>query len=190
MWPWEHLAAGYLAYSLGLRSVRRPPPTAAGLLVVVLGTQLPDLVDKPLSWGLGWFAQGYAVGHSVFLAAPLSALVLLIALRRGRGRLGVAFAVGHWSHLATDVLDPLRYGRSPDPGRVLWPIVTAAPYPQDLGMARGLAYLAELLTAIATMGLVDLFVQLLLLPLLTFAVWLVDGAPGARALALAVSGRR
>ena len=48
MWPWEHLAIGYLAYSLLGRLAWRRPPTVGTAITVAFGTQFPDLVDKPL----------------------------------------------------------------------------------------------------------------------------------------------
>ena len=48
MWPWEHLAISYLAYSLlGRLAWRRPRPLREPPSVT-FGTQFPDLVDKPL----------------------------------------------------------------------------------------------------------------------------------------------
>lgn len=178
MWPWEHAAAGYLLYSLALRALGEEPPSDTGAWVLLFGTQFPDLVDKPLSWGLGVFPTGYALGHSMFFAVPVGAVVLTAGLRVDRGRIGVAFVVGYWSHLVTDVLDPLRYGDAPLPERVLWPVVPGTPYEQDLGLGRGVAYLADFLGAFGSMDPVTLVVAYLLLPFTTVALWIRDGAPG------------
>ena len=48
MWTWEHLAIGYLAYSLLSQLAWRRPPTVGAAITVAFGTQFPDLVDKPL----------------------------------------------------------------------------------------------------------------------------------------------
>lgn len=178
MWPWEHVAVGYLACSLGGRALGSPPPRAVDLLAVVVGTQLPDLVDKPLSWGLGLFPSGFAVGHSVVLAVPLGLAVLALGARRGRLRVGAAFVVGYWSHLVSDSLNPLRQGEPADVGRVLWPVATASSYERDLGLGRGLAYLGEFVAGLSSMSPESLFVQVLALPLATLLLWLHDGAPG------------
>jgi len=178
MWPWEHAAAGYLLLSLGLRALGRRPPTAAGAAIVVVATQLPDLVDKSLSWGLGVFPTGYALGHSALVAVPVGLVALAAGVRTDRRRLSVAFVAGYWSHIVTDVFDPLRRGDAPLPGRALWPVVTDTPYRQDLGLSRGLTYLSEFLHSLATMDPLTLVVLYLPLPLGTVAVWILDGAPG------------
>jgi hypothetical protein len=110
MWPWEHLAAGYLLYSLGVRAFGRDPPSDGAAVALVIASLLPDLVDKALSWGLGWFPSGYAVGHSAFVAVPVGLGVLLAGYWFSRPRWGVAFVVGYWAHLLADVANPLRNG--------------------------------------------------------------------------------
>lgn len=178
MWPWEHAAAGYLLYSLALRVLGKEPPSDTGAWLLLFGTQLPDLIDKPLSWGLGVFPTGYALGHSVFFAVPVGAAVLAAAMRVDRRRLGIAFVVGYWSHLVTDVLDPLRNGDAPLPERVLWPVIPGTPYEQDLGIGRGATYLTDFLGALGAMDPATLVVAYLLLPVMTVALWIRDGSPG------------
>lgn len=179
MWPWGHAVAGYLLYSLGRRALGRTPPTGTGTVVLLGATLLPDIVDKPLAWGLGWFPSGHAVAHSVFVAVPLGVGALALGRRYGRHRLGVAAAVGYWSHLLGDVLNPLRAGGRPLVARVLWPVVDTTPYDVDYGIGRGLVYFREFLAAIPAMDPLDVLVLYVLLPALTVAVWIADGAPGA-----------
>jgi hypothetical protein len=178
MWPWEHAAVGYLAYSLALRTLGKDPPSDGGTVLLLFGTQLPDLVDKPLSWGLGVFPTGYAIGHSVLVALPLGAIVLAAGVRASRVRPAVAFVVGYWAHLIADVMNPLRYRAPPAPERILWPLVPGTPYDQDLGLKRGVAYLGEFLATLQSMDPVSLVVVYLLLPAGTALLWLRDGAPG------------
>lgn len=169
---------GYLVFSLAFRATGRRPPGDVAAVVLLVATMLPDLVDKPLSWGLGLFNTGYALGHSALVAVPVGLLVLAVGARTDRQQIAAAFVVGHWSHLVADVLDPLRYGDAPLPERVLWPLVTGTPYEQDLGLGRGVSYLAEFVASLRGMDLVALVGLYLLLPLLTFAIWVLDGAPG------------
>lgn len=178
MWPWGHAAVGYLLYSGSLRLLGHEPPTDRAVPAVLLATQFPDLVDKPLSWGLGLFPTGYALGHSVFVAASVGVVLLAVGVRWRRAGLAAPFVVGYWSHLAADVLDPLRRGEPPLIERVLWPVVADAPYEEDLGLERGLAYLDAFLAAARSTDPLSLLVLYLLLPLATVAVWLFDGAPG------------
>lgn len=183
MWPWEHAAVGYLCYSVAARSFDGRTPDGNSVLALLVGTQLPDLVDKPLSWGLGWFPSGYAAGHSALVALPLAATAVAIGYRTDRLRPAVAFVVGHLSHLAGDLLGPVRRGAAAPWNRVLWPVLERPPYATDLGLARGLAYLAGYVDALGSADLRSLVVVHLALTAGTAVLWVRDGAPGPRALA-------
>ena len=177
MWPWEHAAAGYLAYSVGKRLLGRDPPGEVATVGLAIGTQLPDLIDKPLSWGLGLVPTGYAIGHSVLVLIPVS-LVLGVSAVRSGNRFLLPLLAGYWTHLVTDVLDPLRYGDPPLVRRVLWPVVESDPYDRDLGLDRGLHYVQEFVESLASTPLWAVIVLYGLLPLGTIALWVADGRPG------------
>ena len=179
MWPWTHAAVGYVCYSLGSRLLTGEPPSGAAALALLLGTQLPDLVDKPLSWGLGLFPSGYAVAHSVLVALPAGLVLFAVLRARGRSAVGAALVVGYWSHLVGDVLHPWLSGGSPAFVRVLWPLVSLPSYDQRLGLVgRTAAYLGDLLTGLS--GADPLLYVRFLLPLAFAAgLWLADGAPVA-----------
>ena len=177
MWPWEHAAVGYLLYSLWTRVSEHEPPGDLPAVAVLFGTQLPDLIDKPLSWGLGVFQSGYAAGHSALLAAPIGIAIVTLAARVDRRAVGVALVVGYWSHIAGDILNPLRYGDAPSVGGVLWPVVVAPGYEQDLGLGRGLMYFGDLFESLQTVDSVSL-VAYLLIPHAAMAVRVIDGLPG------------
>lgn len=178
MWPWEHATFGYLLLSVGRRVTGRDPPVTGSALTLLLGTQIPDLVDKPLSWGLHVFPSGYAIGHSVFVEIPLGVLLLYLGHRRDRYRLAVAFVLGDWSHLLADVFTPLRTGGPPDPGRILWPVVRSAAYGHELGLRRGLIYLARLWGHLLSLDAPTLVLLYLSIPALTLLLWIADGMPG------------
>lgn len=179
MWPWEHAAVGYLVYSLGRRALGLAPPGRTDTAVLVAGALFPDLVDKPLSWELGLFPSGYAVAHSALVAVPLGIGALVFGRQFDYRWLGVGFAVGYWSHLVGDVLDPLRRGQAPLVERVLWPFVDVAPYNVDYGIGRGLVYVREFGVAIAAMDPLAAILLYVLLPATTVTIWVLDGAPGA-----------
>lgn len=178
MWPWEHLAFGYLCYSLYRHARYGLAPGDRTATAVVFGSLLPDLVDKPLSWSAGLFTSGYAIGHSV---ASLSAVAgVAVALRRrGRGRQAAAFTVGYGSHLVGDVLYPTLLGEGLAVERVLWPLVTVPPYDERLGLlTRTVVYVRRYLARALSGDIgASLAVQAVLL-LVVLALWLYDGTPG------------
>jgi len=90
MFP-THAAVGYL---FGVYSRYPVAP-------LVVGSVLPDLVDRPLYW-LGVTPLPHSVGHSLFVALPVG-VVLAVLL----GPRGVAFAIGWLAHILTDVLNVL-----------------------------------------------------------------------------------
>ncbi|WP_435346650.1 metal-dependent hydrolase [Haloarchaeobius sp. HRN-SO-5] len=181
MWPWEHLAFGYVLYSLAAHTVWRRAPGGAETVALVLATQFPDLVDKPLSWGLELFPSGYAVGHSLLFAGPLATAVLVVAHRRGRLGVGTAFAVGYASHLAGDVLSPFLSGRPLGFERVLWPFVDFPAYETDRGfVGRFGYYVGRYLHEVAQPENLPFVLGYLALFGAVGVLWLTDGAPGVR----------
>jgi hypothetical protein len=183
MWPWGHAAFGYVLYSLGSRALRREPPTGASVLVLLFATQLPDLVDKTLSWVFGVFPTGYSVAHSVFVAVPVGLAVLAVAAWRGRVREGAAFVVGYWSHLVGDVIVAVVAGIETDVERVLWPLVTLPAYETEYGaIERVLVYFFAFLDTLSTAEQLGLLAVYFGPVLAAFVLWLLDGAPGVRPL--------
>lgn len=170
MLPWGHLAVGYLCYSLGVRLRYRHPPRAGAVLALVFGTQLPDLIDKPLATWLGVLPSGRSLGHSLLFLAVLGVGVWWLAKRRGRVLAGVALLVGHLTHIVVDALPALVAGRWVELGHLLWPVTPVYQYPGELERDMG----AYLLAALMTLQLdTVLFVVAVL-------VWIYDGAPGLR----------
>ena len=102
MWPWGHLAEAYLCYLLSRRYDGRRP-RALPVLALAVGSQFPDLIDKPLAWSLGVLPGGRTLTHSVFFA--LLVLPSVYAVTRGFDRpdVGAAFAFGYVSHLLADI---------------------------------------------------------------------------------------
>jgi len=179
MWPWEHLAVGYLLHSGVVRALRRRAPTDAGALALAVGTQFPDLVDKPGDWVFGVLPSGTSVAHSVFVAVPVSLSAVELSRRRGAPEAGVAFAVGYLSHLVGDVSYPALLGSEPAYGAVLWPF--GPDYPErSVGAFELVAgffdrYVSHLTSPA---GIRYALAELSVLGLAVLA-WLWDGKPGA-----------
>ncbi|SIR19746.1 LexA-binding, inner membrane-associated putative hydrolase [Haladaptatus litoreus] len=179
MWPWEHLAFGYLAYSASRRLVTGKPPRSDAVVVLGLATQLPDLVDKPLAWTLSILPSGHSLAHSLLTALPLSAVALVLAHRARRTDIGVAFTVGYLSHLAGDIIYPIAVGKDPAPGFLLWPVVSVPPDQSSLGfLARFRSYFGDYLTYLNNPEIQSYLALELGLLSVVFFLWLVDGMPG------------
>jgi hypothetical protein len=179
MWPWEHLAVGYLAYSLLARARTGDSPDGPAALTVAVATQLPDLIDKPLAWTVGVYPGGYSVGHSIFVAGGLSALAVAISRRRGRPELGVAFVVGYLTHLPGDLLYIYVTRGYLVPVIGLWPVVPAVPGTAGGGLFdHFFAFLDGYVALLASGRLLWFAVAEAVLLVVALGVWLYDGRPG------------
>ena len=96
---------GHLAVALAAHRTLR-----LTLLIVVLATFLPDLIDKPLFYA-GLTSHGRMAAHSLWAWAGGSILVLTLT----KSRTGVAYSVGYLGHLVADLVT----GSVP----WLWPLV-------------------------------------------------------------------
>lgn len=178
VWPWEHLAVGYLLYSGLVRARTGRTPTGDAVVVLAAATQLPDLVDKPLAWSLGLLPGGTSLAHSLLVAVPAVVAVALVARRRGHPARGQAFAVGYLAHPPGDVLYPVLLGGDPKVAFLLWPVVPADPSGVD-GVLPHLQELAATFVGhLATpAGVAYLALEAGLLSAALLA-WVLDGAPG------------
>jgi len=180
MWPWEHLAFGYLCYSVLVHALDRRAPDGRRVLVLALATQVPDLVDKPLAWGLDVFTVGYAVAHSALVVVPLLGLAVVLAARTDLdGRTVAAYAVGHLSHLVGDLVYPVFRGGPLLLGRVLWPFASFPGPETERGLVeQALVYVLRYLYQILTLDPSPLLVAQIGFLTAVGLLWLVDGAPG------------
>ena len=166
MWPLGHAAVAYLCYT-ALSRARGGPPGGGAAVVLLVGSQVPDLVDKPLAWYLGVLPTGRTLAHSFVVIGPLVVAVSLLAARYSRPEYGVAFGVGAVSHVLVDALPALWGGT--DPGFLLWPLIPVEPY--DNG--------APTVTALFVESLGDpYFLSEFVLAALALVVWRQDGYPG------------
>lgn len=192
MMPWGHLAVGYLAYSVGTRVWSGRTPAGGPTILLAMGTQFPDLVDKPLNWWFGIF-DGRAIGHSVLVMGMLCTAILVVAYRRERGALGAAFSVGVVTHLLGDSWQALLHGDFGSATFLLWPLFPAPTYPKDslidhlVAMRRQFSVLSDLS---AEALLASQAGQQLVLLVVLVGLWAVDGFPGVRTMWTGVVGDR
>lgn len=172
MLPWGHLAIGYLVYSIGVRLRHRQAPVGPAVLALAVGTQVPDLIDKPLAWTFELLPSGRSLGHSLLFAILLGAVVWALVKRYNRRQAAIAFVIGYLSHVVIDVLPAVRAGQWEIVGTLLWPLLPAYVYPGEQG--RGIIeFLLGLdFAAIPLSGLI--------LSVVAVGVWVYDGLPGVR----------
>lgn len=175
MWPWAHLAVGYLLYSGAIRALEDRPPAGAPAIAVAVGTQLPDLVDKPFGWTLSILPNGRSMGHSLLFAAVAIGLAYFVARRYDREDVAAAFGVGHLSHVFADYLLTVR---PDDPGvyqTLFWPFLRVPPDTFELEKSflahfEAFSFTPRIITGFVLFGL-------------AVGVWNRDGRPGLETLA-------
>ncbi|KAB1198224.1 metal-dependent hydrolase [Haloferax sp. MBLA0078] len=126
MFPLGHLAFGYLSYVLIRLARQEPLPQGWLLLTVLVGTQIPDIIDKPLSY-VGILPSGRSLGHSVLVIAPILVVVVLWAHREGHTEYAIAGSVGLLSHYVGDVYKTALTGDWWSMRFLLWPLYPVSP---------------------------------------------------------------
>ena len=172
MWPWGHAAVAYLLCSLWVRSRDGHAPTAGIVLPLAVGTQFPDLIDKPLAWTFGVLPSGRAGAHSLLVAVPLLALLWWRFSSPAARRAWAGFAIGYLTHLATDGVYSVLDTEFAELAYLLWPAVSLPPAEESTGIVGH--FLAADMTPFLLFEIVLFAVATLL--------WAVDGAPGLRAI--------
>lgn len=123
MWPWGHGGFAYLVQRGRDAARGRAPVDGAGLAFLLVAAVLPDLVDKPLAWGVGVLPSGRSLAHSLLVLAPALALAAVVEGHRTGGTrwTGLA-AVGVLTHVAGDLAD-VALGLKPNWSFVAWPVL-------------------------------------------------------------------
>jgi hypothetical protein len=110
------------------RDRRRP---SMGLVwIVVLGSQWPDLIDKPLANYTDLIPTGRVFMHSLPVALPVSMVALAYAKRTGRDRAGYAFVFAYLLHLVGDNYPGFLESSPRAWWDLLWPLTPAKARPE------------------------------------------------------------
>lgn len=178
MWPWTHVAFGYVWYSLATRLSLRRAPSDVPAVLAGTAALLPDLVDKPLAWTFGVTGSGYGPAHSLFVGVPLVLLASGLAWRRWRAEVGLALTAGYLSHLAGDILFQLF-----DDGRIVtavvsWPFGPGGSESSGGVLAHVDYYLAHYVHAVLTGEATTYAILTFGIIGSVLALWIVDGMPG------------
>jgi hypothetical protein len=172
MWPWGHAAVGYLLLSLWWRLDYDAPPIGAAVLALGFGTQLPDLIDKPLAWTWTILPNGRSLAHSALTATLLCVVLWVVVRESGRRRVAGAFALGYWAHILSDGVGAVLEWQLGGLAYLGYPVL--APVTYDTGKS----FIAHF-QALEVTPLLGLELVLVALALL---VWSRDGYPGLRTL--------
>lgn len=170
MWPWGHIAVGYLLCSLWYRWRDGNVPTAGVAISLAVGTQFPDLIDKPLAWTFGVLPSGRAGAHSLLIAIPLLVFLWWRVDSSAKRRAWGGFALGYLAHLAADGVYSLVDAEFAELSYLFWPVLALPGYDESTGIV------AHFLTANITLPLLSELVLFVAATLL----WTADGTPGVR----------
>jgi membrane-bound metal-dependent hydrolase YbcI (DUF457 family) len=168
--PWGHLAVGYLCLSVAVWARYRVPPRGPTAIAVAIGTQLPDLVDKPLAWRFGVIPSGRSLAHSLLFLAVLATVAWALAVRYDRRLEASAFVGAYLSHVLADAFPAALAGEWAKLGSLLWPITPVYQYPDELDYTIIGFFLELEPAALVSPGLGITIVAL--------ALWVYDGTPG------------
>jgi hypothetical protein len=179
MWPWEHALFAYVFYSLYLRGRYRSRPEDWPVVALVFASMFPDLVDKPLAWQFGVFESGHAVAHSVFVAVPASLVLIAVAKRYRRERVGIAFSIGYLLHLVGDVL-PVSISRETlYLAPVLWPVAPSRIIVDRGSFTDGVrTLLSEYVSQLLSLDVTAVVALQLGSVVAGGVLWALDGRPG------------
>lgn len=171
MLPWGHAAVAYLLLS-GSRRYRGIRMTGLATVIVLVASQLPDLIDKPLSWHLGILPNGRSLAHSLVTGLFLLAIVVVVLRALGvRRRVLTPLAIGFLSHPLTDAVGPILDGEPAFLAYLAWPILPAIEYDGP----------ASVIGIFATHDpLAPMFLFQLGLVALAVGAWWGDGKPALR----------
>ena len=168
MLPWGHAALGYMFYTAYARLRYRHPPVGLTVYALGLGTQFPDLIDKPLAWHLAVLPSGRSLAHSLFTLVVIVGALWFAFDAPEQRRLTAAFSVGWVSHLVGDGVFAVLRGRWVGVHYLLWPVTSYSGGPGDRNVLTFFFHLEltpHLWVGVALTGVV-------------LCVWLIDGAPG------------
>jgi hypothetical protein len=170
MLPWGHAAVGYLCYTLYARLRHQRRPLGVTGIALAIGTQFPDLIDKPLAWTFGILPSGRSLGHSLLVLGVVVAGLYWLHTRRTveSPTVLIAFTIGWLSHVFADGYTIL-LGKPTCLNYMVWPLLGTCPYTESN---------RSIIQFFLTLEVGRSFWIGLVLTGVALVVWLYDGAPG------------
>lgn len=129
MFPHEHFIVAIVPVVAYVILSDRRLPTIHLVGLVFLGSQFPDLVDKPLAHQFVVLPSGRVFMHSIPVVLPFLLLLGVYGWKTDRLGASVAFAFAHLSHVFTDHHTALLGSNPQLPPELLWPILPATASP-------------------------------------------------------------
>lgn len=179
MWPWTHLAFGYLSHSVATRVTLGRRPTDAPVLIALVASLLPDLVDKPLAWTFGVTTSGFGPAHSILVGFPLVVLVAVFLWWTWRlTEHAIALGAGYSSHLVGDILFESVEGGRFVGSVVLWPLGPPRNEANAGALAQTIHYLLTFAGRVRDGEATGYAFATLAIVLGVAVLWVLDGKPG------------
>lgn len=175
MWPWAHLGFAYILYSLYARGRFGRPPRPEPVLAVAFGSQLPDIVDKPLAW-YGVLPSGRSLAHSLLFAAVLVIVVYAVGVVLDRVETATALVIAHLSHLVTDLPPRVALGYPSGSEYLFWPFLSQNTFRYRAQAFEPPVAVEVIVTPFTDPVLFSLYGVFLFVTAL--GLWYVDGCPG------------
>ncbi|UHQ99244.1 metal-dependent hydrolase (plasmid) [Natrinema zhouii] len=161
---WVHAAVAYLLYRGALTVSTKKRPSGTTILALTIGTLLPDIIDKPLSF-MFQSLPSRSLAHSLFTTVLVIGTVFYVLQQVNRTAVSVAYIFGYLSHLGADLVDSL-FVPQETVVFLLWPLVTDYHHIGTVGELVGLVRPTPyVLTQMLVTGL-------------AVVVWMSDGKPG------------
>lgn len=176
MYPWGHLAVAYLLYSLYTRGRFRRPPRPELAVAVVFGSQLADLIDKPLAWWIGILPSGRSLAHSLIFAAGLIVVVVAFGIALDRVETATAFGIAHLTHLVADLPPRFFLGYPHGTEFLFWPFLSPRTFDYSMRIFESPRVVEWLVTPLTDSTTYLVFQGVLFG--LAFFLWYTDGSPG------------
>lgn len=130
MRPLEHFIVAALPVTAGVLLITRQRPSSTIIGATFVGSQFPDLIDKPLAFYTGLIPTGRVFMHSLPIAIPFLCVVGAYGWQTNHRAPALAFVFAHLSHIIADTYQTvLNTPLTPSPD-LFWPLTAPVVRPE------------------------------------------------------------